>query len=228
MHEHGALGTKLVAELTDRLEERQALDVADGAANFHQDEVEAGGVADDRLLDRVGDVRDHLDGGAQVIAAALLGDHLGVDAAGGGVVEVVGRHAGEALVVAQVQVGLGPVVGDVDLPVLVGAHRAGVDVQVGVQLAQPHGEAARLQQGAEGGGGNAFAEGGDHAAGDEHVPRHGRPVYGAELGDGKPALAGSRMRQAGVGWQALSGGKGVGWQDNLPSPCGRGLGGGVR
>ena len=215
MHEHGALGAKLVAELADRLEERQAFDVADGAADLDQDEVEAGGIADDRLLDRVGDVRDHLDGRAQVVAAALLGDHLGVDAPRGGVVEAVGRHAGEALVVAQVQVGLGAVIGDVDLAVLVGRHRAGIDVQVGVQLAQPHGEAARLEEGAQGGGGDAFAEGGDHAAGDEHVPRHGRPVYGAESGDGKPALAGSRMRQSGVGGSR-----------HVPLPLREGVGGG--
>src|SRR6202042_2617714 len=46
---------------------------------------------------------------------APLGGDLRVDASGGGVVEAVGRHAGEALVVAQVEVGLGAVIGDVDL-----------------------------------------------------------------------------------------------------------------
>ena len=40
----------------------------------------------------------------------------------------------EALIVAQVQVSLGAVVGDKDLSVLVGAHGAGVHVEVGVQL----------------------------------------------------------------------------------------------
>ena len=40
----------------------------------------------------------------------------------------------EALVVAQVEVGLRAVVGDEDLAVLVGRHRAGIDVEVGVQL----------------------------------------------------------------------------------------------
>src|SRR5215469_5312665 len=96
---------------------------------------------------------------------------------------------------AQVQVGLGAVVGDVDLAVLVGRHRAGIDVQVGVELAQPHAEAARLQQGAQRCRGDAFAEGGDHAAGDEHVPRHGPPVYEAESGGGKPGGVTLRRRQ---------------------------------
>ena len=82
--------------------------------------------------------------------------------------------AGEPLVVAEVEVGLGAVVGDEHLAVLVRAHRARIDVEIGVELAQPHAVAARLEQRAERRRGDAFAEGGDHAAGDEDVPRHGR------------------------------------------------------
>jgi len=61
-------------------------------------------------LDLVGDVRDDLHGGAQVLAATLLRDDRFVDAPAGEVVRP--RHAGgrEALVVAQVQVGLCAVV----------------------------------------------------------------------------------------------------------------------
>ena len=57
-----------------------------------------------------------------------------------------GVDAGEALVVAEVEVGLGAVVGDEDLAVLVRAHRARIDVEVGIELAQPDPIAARLQQ----------------------------------------------------------------------------------
>ena len=57
--------------------------------------------------------------------------------------------AGEALVMAEVEVGLGAVVGDEHLAVLVGRHRARIDVEIGVELAQPHRIAARLQQRAE-------------------------------------------------------------------------------
>ena len=80
---------------------------------------------------------------------------------------------GEALVVAEVEVGLGAVVGDEDLAVLVGAHRPRIDVEVGVELAQPDLVAARLQERAERRRCETLAEGGDHAAGDEDVPRHG-------------------------------------------------------
>src|SRR3546814_2863803 len=108
----------LGADLADRLQERQGFDVAHGAADLHQPHVVTVGGGVDAALDLVGDVRDHLDGGAQVVAGALLADHVLVDLAGGD--RVLARQPGvdEALVVAEVQVGLGAVVGDVHLAVL--------------------------------------------------------------------------------------------------------------
>src|SRR5476651_68990 len=77
---------QIVAQLPDRLEERQALDVADSAADLAQHEVEAVIAVADEILDGVGDVRDDLDGGAEIVAAPLLGEDVLVDAAGGDVV----------------------------------------------------------------------------------------------------------------------------------------------
>ncbi len=167
------MARQVVAELADRLEERQPLDVADGAADLAQDEVEAVVAVADEFLDGVGDVRDHLDGGAEIVAAPLLGEDVLVDAAGGDVVLLARWPPGEALVVAEVEVGLGAVVGDEHLAVLVGRHRARIDVEIGVELAQPYLVAARLQKRTECCGSETLAQGGDHAAGDEDVPRHG-------------------------------------------------------
>ena len=80
-----------------------------------------------------------------------------------------GDHVGEALVVAQVEVRLGAVVGDVDLAVLVRAHRAGIDVDVGVELLEGDLVAVPFEQAADRGGRQALAEGRDHAAGHEDV-----------------------------------------------------------
>ena len=124
----------------------------------HQHEVEAVVAVADEILDGVGDVRDHLDGGAEIVAAPLLGEDVLVDAAGGDVVLPARRTAGEALVVAEVEIGLGAVVGDEHLAVLVGRHRARIDVEIGVELAQPDLVAARLQQRAERGRRETLAE----------------------------------------------------------------------
>ena len=57
------LAADVEGELADRLQERQALDVADRAADLGDHDVDVvGGQAMDRRLDLVGDVRDDLDG----------------------------------------------------------------------------------------------------------------------------------------------------------------------
>ena len=167
------MARQVVTELADRLEEWQPLDVADGAADLAEHEIVALVAVADEMLDRVGDVRDHLDGGAEIVAAPLVGEDVLVDAAGGDVVLPRRRPAGEALVMTEIEIGLGAVVGDEDLTVLIGRHRARIDVEIGIELAQAHLVAARLQQRAERRRCKTLAQGGDHAAGDEDVPRHG-------------------------------------------------------
>src|SRR3546814_3640706 len=94
-----------------------------------QHEIQIVGIVERERLDRVGDVWNHLDGRAQIIATALALDDLAVDPPRGDVVALVRGDAGEALVMAQIEVGLRPVVGDVDLAVLIGRHRARIDVR---------------------------------------------------------------------------------------------------
>ena len=132
----------------------------------------------DPVLDLVGDVRDHLDGVAEVVAAPLLGDHAGVDLAGGHVGDLAEVGVQEPLVVPDVQVGLGAVVGDEDLAVLERVHRPGVDVEVGVELLHRDPESARLQQAAQAGGREALPERGGDASGDEHVLRGSGNLHG--------------------------------------------------
>ena len=106
---------------------------------------------------------------------ALALDHLAVDAPRGDVVGFPRGDAGEALVMAEVEIGLRAIVGDVNLAMLERAHRARIDIQIRVQLAQTHAIAARLQKRTERCGRKTFSQGRDHAAGDEDQPRHGRP-----------------------------------------------------
>ena len=83
----------LLAELADRLEEGQRLDVADRAADLDEDDVGVGADAADGLLDLVGDVGDDLHGLAEVVAAPLPLDHRRVDAARRRVVDLRGRSS---------------------------------------------------------------------------------------------------------------------------------------
>lgn len=115
-------------------------------------------------LDLVGDVGDHLHGAAQVIAPAFLGDHVVVDGTGSGVVLARHGHVEVTLVVAQVQVGLGPVIGHEHFAVLEGIHGAGVNIDIRIQLLDGDGKSPGLQQGAQRSRGKALAQGRQHTA----------------------------------------------------------------
>jgi len=80
MNVDGVVARQIVLDLADRLEERQTLDIADGAADLAQHKVELIIAVEDEFLDGVGDMRDHLDRGAQIIAAPLLGQNVLIDA----------------------------------------------------------------------------------------------------------------------------------------------------
>src|SRR3981189_1499610 len=105
MNIDGMIARQIVLDLADRLEERQALDVADGAADLAQHEVEIVIAVENEFLDRVGDMRDHLDGGAEIVAAPFLGENVLIDSPGGDVVSLARRVAGEALGVTEVEIG---------------------------------------------------------------------------------------------------------------------------
>ena len=157
----------LAPELADRLEERQRLDVADGAADLGDDDVGRARLrrAPDARLDLVRDVRDHLHGRAEEVALALLAQDRLPDRA-----RAVARVAqevlvDEALVVADVEVGLGAVLGDEHLAVLERAHRPRVDVEVRIELLELDAEAARLQQPPERRGDDSLPERRYHSPG---------------------------------------------------------------
>ena len=161
------------AHLPNRFEERQRFDVAHRAADFDEHDVHAVGDFAERGLDFVGDVRDHLHRLAEIIAAALLGDDGFVDAAGGPVMVARQVRGGEALVMAEVEIGFRAVVGDEHFAVLIGRHRAGIDVQVGIALLEGNSEAAAFQQAADRSRCHALAEGRNHAARNKDILRAG-------------------------------------------------------
>jgi hypothetical protein len=161
----------LVAQLPQGLHKWLRLDVTDRAADLDQHDFRPGllGYQSHPALDLVGDVRDHLDGAAQVIAVPFLLDDFRVDLPGGEIADAAEPDVDEALVVAQVQVRFRAVVQHVHFAVLVGAHRPGVYVDVGVEFLHGHFEAAFLEQQSQRGRGHAFADRRNDAAGKKDI-----------------------------------------------------------
>ena len=145
------------------------------------------------FLDRIGNVRDHLNRRPQIIAPTFLGDDVTIDTTRSDVIRLARGNSGEAFIVAKIEVSLGPVVCDVHFAMLIRAHRPRIDIQVGVELANADLIAASLQQSTEACCHETFSERGDHAAGDENIPRHGRQALSVEL-DSWQANCGAHWR----------------------------------
>jgi hypothetical protein len=157
--EQRALIAQLNAHLAHGFHEGQRFDVAGGAADFDDSHVVALAAITDALLDGIGDVRNDLHGGAEIIATALFLDNIQIDAAGREIVALAhARVAQETLVVAQVQIRLGAVISHEDFAMLVGAHGARIDVDIRIHLGHRDLESARLEQGCEGGGRDPFTQ----------------------------------------------------------------------
>src|SRR5262249_51372136 len=157
----------------DRLEERQTLDIANRAANLDQDKIDAFISAQNKLFDRIGDMRDDLDRCAEVIAPAFSGDDLLIDPSRRNIVLAHRRPPREALVMTEIEIGLCAVLGYKNFAVLIGTHRPGIDIEIRIELAQPDTVAARLQQRPERRRREPLAKRRHHAAGNEDKPRHG-------------------------------------------------------
>ena len=135
----------LHAHLADGLEKRQRLDITHGAADLHHADVRIPRPQADGGLDLVGDVGDDLHRPPQVVATALFADDALVDLAGGEIVVAAHGGAHETLVVAEVEVGLGPILGDEHLAVLKRAHGARIHIDIGIQLDHGDLQATRFQ-----------------------------------------------------------------------------------
>ena len=163
--------TEFQAHLADRFEERKRFDVSDRPADFDDHHVGIDRNFAERGLDLVGDVRNHLHGLAQVIAAPLLREDGFVDSAGRPVVLARKFGVSEALVVAEVEIGFGAVVGDVHFAVLIRAHRARIHVQVGIAFLESDSETAAFEQAANRRRCNALAQGGYNTTGNKNILR---------------------------------------------------------
>ena len=161
----------LASHLADGVDEGLAFDIADGSADFGDHHVGVGLFAYgiDKALDFIRDMGNDLHGGAQIAALPFAGDDVGIHLTGGQIGVLVQILIDEAFVMSQIQIGFCAVLGHVYLAVLIGAHRTGIDVDIGIQLLRRDLQPTRLEQPAQRSRRNALAQTGNHAAGYENI-----------------------------------------------------------
>ena len=124
------LAAQVPSHLAHRFQERQPLDIAHRAADLTDGDIISFGGGEDAPFDLVGDMRDHLNRAAKVIAAPFLGNHRLVNLPRRAV--IFPPHGGGHItfVVAEVHIGLGAIVGDEHLAMLIRAHGAWIDIDI--------------------------------------------------------------------------------------------------
>ena len=178
MDEQAVLPAHFQGNLPHCFQEGLGLDVTDGTPDFRNHHIGIGLLSHpvDKILDFVGNMGNHLDSRAQILSPTLLIQHIPVNLAGGQVGILVQIFVDKPLIVAQIQIRLRTVLGNVDLSVLIRAHGTRVDVDIRVQLLGGNFQPPGLQQPAQGGSRNALAQTGNHAAGYKDIFRH-MPVF---------------------------------------------------
>ena len=144
------------------------LNVADRSADFHHHDISLAllGGPRDGILDGIGDVGNHLNGAAEEIATTFLCEHVGINLSRGDGTELAHRLVDEALVVAEIQIGLRSVISNEHFPVLERAHGSRIHVQVRIQLLHKHLEPAGFHDRANRCRGDSFAKTRANSSGD--------------------------------------------------------------
>ena len=169
-----------VGNLTDAFKESLTFYIAYGTADFADDHIRCrfsgGGFllsqSIDACLDFLGDVRNDLNGGTQIIAAALSGKYIPVDFAGADAAAACQIFIDETLVMAQVKVGFRSVVGDKNLSVLIRAHGSRIYVEIRVKFLEQHPQTSLLEQPAQRCSAYSLSKSGDYTSCDKDVFCH--------------------------------------------------------
>ena len=125
-------------------------------------------------LDLIGDVGNDLHRASQIPALPLPVQHIPVEPAGGNRGFPIQVLVDEPLIMAKVQIRLRSVVGNEDLPVLVGTHSARVHIEVGVQLLNLHPQPPLLEEPPQGRRCDPLSKARHHAAGHKNKFRRHR------------------------------------------------------
>ena len=146
MDEQAVLISHLQSDLAHSLQKRLGFNIPDGPSDLcdHHVRICLFSHAVHEFLDLIGNMRDHLDRGAQVFSSPLFVENVPVDLSGCQIGVLVQVLVNEPLIVAQIQVGFRPVLGHIYLSVLVRTHGPRIDIDIRIQLLGRHLQAPGL------------------------------------------------------------------------------------
>ena len=126
--------SQIDAELTNGFDKRQRFNITYCPTDLDDADVCITGAELNAALDLIGDVRDDLYGGTEVIAAPFLCNNTAVNSAGGEIAVPARGRVDETLIVTEVEVRFGAILGNKYLAMLKRTHSPWIYIQVGIQL----------------------------------------------------------------------------------------------
>ena len=150
VNEAGVVTPHAETHLANGFDEGQGFNIAHGAADFHHSHIAVSvarilGTAHDIFLNFVGDMRNHLNRLAEVLAAAFLFKNALINLPGREVVITAHLRGDETFVMPQIKVGLRAVFRHEHFAVLERTHRARIHVDIGIELDHRHLKSAGLK-----------------------------------------------------------------------------------
>ena len=146
MDKHSPFRPQLLSQLPNAFKKWQAFNIAHRAANFAKHEINTlARIGQYKRFDCVRHMRDNLYRRAKIIAASLFFQDLAINLAGRNIVGLTRRDTGKALIMPKIQIGLRTVIRNKHLAMLARRHRSRINIEIGVELAQTHAIASRLQ-----------------------------------------------------------------------------------
>ena len=148
MDQNHVLASLLMLELADGLKERLALDVADRATHLDDGDLRGLGrrIAVETALDLICDVRDDLHCASSEVTPAFFLKDRPVDLSRCDIGIFRDTFIYESLIMSEIKIRLGPVIGDEDLTVLYRIHGTGIDIYIRIKLLHCNGVTPRFQQ----------------------------------------------------------------------------------
>ena len=132
--------------LADGFDKGQYLDIAHRTAYLDNNDINISVMGDllDTLLNLVSNMRDDLYGFTQIVSSSFSGNNRIIDLSGRDIVVTGELGIREAFIMTQVQIRLGPIIGYINLAMLIGIHRPGIEIDVRVAFYKRDLKAPRL------------------------------------------------------------------------------------
>ena len=137
MHKCTIAFRKSQAHLAGCFQERERLNITDGAANLANGNIGMAIMTGFSTLFHkglylIGNVGNHLNGLTQILTTALFANHRLINLAGGEVIALAHLGADKAFVMTQIEIGLSTVFGHEYFSVLKRTHCSRINVDIGI------------------------------------------------------------------------------------------------